>query len=81
MRLDYTKRALDTLKNLPLPVRKAFYKQAGYLMGNLQHPSLHAKKFSESENIWQARVNKDWRFYFTIERDTYIIVRIIPHPK
>ena len=81
MRLDYTKRALDTLKHLQLPVRKAFYKQARSLMENLQHPSLHAKKFDESENIWQARVNKDWRFYFTIERDTYIIVRIIAHPK
>ena len=81
MRLDYTKSALDTLKNLPLPVRKAFYKQAGYLVENLHHPSLRAKKFSESENLWQARVNKDWRFYFQIESDTYIIVRIVPHPK
>ena len=81
MRLDYTKSALDTLKNLPLPVRKAFYKQAGYLVENLHHPSLRAKKFSESEDLWQARVNKDWRFYFQIESGTYIIVRIIPHPK
>jgi plasmid maintenance system killer protein len=51
------------------------------LIENLQHPSLRAKKFSESEDLWQARVNKDWRFYFKIESDTYIIVRIIPHPK
>ena len=81
MKIDYTRNALDTLKNLPLPIRKAFYKQAGYLLENLHHPSLHAKKFSESEDLWQARVNKDWRFYFKIEGDTYIIVRIIPHPK
>lgn len=51
MRLDYTKSALDTLKNLPLPLRKAFYKQAGFLKENLHYPSLRAKKFSESENI------------------------------
>ena len=81
MKIDYTKSALDTLKNLPLPVRKAFYKQAGFLRENLHHPSLRAKKFSESGNIWQARVNKNWRFYFQIESDTYLIVRIIPHPK
>ena len=81
MKIDYTQSALDTLENLPLPMRKAFYKQAGYLLENLQHPSLRAKKFSESENLWQARVNKGWRFYFKIEGDTYIIVRIIPHPK
>ncbi|MBI1956304.1 MAG: hypothetical protein HYS38_07910 [Acidobacteria bacterium] len=81
MRIDYTKKALETLKNLSLPVRKAFYKQAGLLMENLHHPSLRAKKFSETEDIWQARVNKDWRFYFKIESDTYIIMRIIPHRK
>ncbi|OFW34085.1 MAG: hypothetical protein A3J28_15940 [Acidobacteria bacterium RIFCSPLOWO2_12_FULL_60_22] len=81
MRLDYTTSALDTLKHLPLPVRKAFYKQAGFLVENFHHPSLRAKKFSESEDLWQARVSKDWRFYFKIESDTNIIVGIIPHPK
>ena len=30
---------------------------------------------------WQARVNRDWRFYFTIDDDTYIITNVIPHPK
>jgi mRNA interferase RelE/StbE len=81
MKLDYTRSALASLKNLPSPVRKAFYKQAHYLLENLSHPSLRAKKFSESEDIWQARINKDWRFYFKIEGDTYTIVRIVPHPK
>jgi len=26
-------------------------------------------------------VTKDWRFYFTIKGDTYIILTITPHPK
>jgi plasmid maintenance system killer protein len=52
-----------------------------FLADNLQHPSLHAKKYDESQGVWQARINKAWRFYFLIENDTYIIVRIIPHPK
>jgi plasmid maintenance system killer protein len=47
----------------------------------LQHPSLRAKKYDEAHNIWQARVNQDWRFYFKIEDDTYVIVSIVPHPK
>jgi hypothetical protein len=34
-------------------------------------PSLRAKKYDEAQDYWQARVNRDWRFYFTI----------IPHPK
>jgi plasmid maintenance system killer protein len=48
---------------------------------DLSYPSLHAKKYDESRDVWQARVNKDWRFYFTIEDDTYRIEKIIPHPK
>ena len=59
MKIAYTRSALDALENLPLHARKSFYKQAGYLVENLLHPSLRAKKFSESEDLWQARVNKD----------------------
>jgi hypothetical protein len=62
-------------------VRKAFYKQIRFLAANLHHPSLRAKKYDESQDPWQARVNKDWRFYFQIQDDTYIILDVIPHPK
>jgi hypothetical protein len=47
----------------------------------LSHPSLHAKKYDESRGLWQARVNQDWRFYFTIDADSYRIDALIPHPK
>jgi hypothetical protein len=43
--------------------------------------SLRAKKHDESKGLWQARVTKDWRFYFTITNDTYRIEKVIPHPK
>jgi mRNA interferase RelE/StbE len=81
MKLDYTRRALGTLNNLPWPIRKAVYKQAAFLVQSLRHPSLRAKKHNEAEDKWQARVNQDWRFYFRIVGDTYIITEIIPHPK
>jgi plasmid maintenance system killer protein len=59
----------------------AFAKQMGFLIGNLGHPSLHAKKYDEAQDIWQARVNRSWRFYFVIREDEYVILSIIPHPK
>lgn len=37
--------------------------------------------YDESLDLWQARVNLDWRFYFTIEGDTYRIQDITQHPK
>lgn len=81
MNLQYTATALETLQNLPAPIRKAFYKQAGFLLQNLRHPSLHAKKYDEAADKWQARVNRSWRFYFKIASDAYIIEDITPHPK
>jgi mRNA-degrading endonuclease RelE of RelBE toxin-antitoxin system len=81
MKLEYTQSALGALSQTPAPIRKAFYKQAAFLVANLHHPSLHAKKYSEAEDKWQARVNRSWRFYFRIVDDTYIVTEIIPHPK
>jgi hypothetical protein len=47
-------------------VQKAFDKQVQLLAANLRHhPSLRAKKYDEACDIWQARVNRNWRFYFT----------------
>ena len=36
---------------------------------------------NEAKAIWQARVNKDCRFYFKIEDDTCFVTDVIPHPK
>ena len=81
MKIDYLPRALTALEDAPPEARKAFFKQVQFLSQSLNHPSLRAKKYDESENIWQARVNRQWRFYFNIVGDTCIIRDIIPHPK
>jgi plasmid maintenance system killer protein len=81
MKVDYSVRAGKTLGGLPVDVRNAVFKQVKFLEQNLRHPSLRAKKYDESQGLWQARVNKDWRFYFLIRDDVYFIVDIIPHPK
>ena len=60
---------------------QTFFKQVTLLEQNLRHPSLRAKKYDESKDRWQARVNKDWRFYFTIIDDAFRILKLIPHPK
>jgi hypothetical protein len=61
--------------------RKDYAKQARFLTDNLQHPSLHARKYDESQDLWQARVTMGWRFYFKIESGTVAIIRIVPHPE
>jgi len=81
MKLDYAERFIKSLEDAPPNIQKAFYKQAKFLLENLRHPSLKAKKYDEARDIWQARVTRDWRFYFTIQDDTYYLIDIIPHPK
>lgn len=81
MKLHYTEHVLSVLAELPVPIRKALYKQLAFLVQNLHHPSLHATKYSETEDKWQARVNRSWRFYFRIVGDSYIITDVMPHPK
>jgi mRNA interferase RelE/StbE len=81
MKITYSRKALDAVEDAPAAVRKAFFKQVALLANDLHHPSLRAKKYDESQDLWQARVNKDWRFFFTITDDTYQIEKVIPHPK
>jgi len=81
MKVEYSDAVNEALENAPAAVRKAFFKQVKFLAQNLHHPSLRAKKYDESQDLWQARVDKDWRFYFTIIDDTYHILKLIPHPK
>lgn len=62
--------------------RKAkFDKQLEFLLTNLRHPSLRAKKYDAARDIWQARLDRNYRFYFQIEGDTYRLLSVIPHPE
>lgn len=81
MILQYRPGFKKSLRAFPEHIREKFYKQVEFLCGNIRHPSLHAKKYDESNGIWQARVDKNIRFYFVIENDTYILLDITYHPK
>ena len=62
-------------------VQRAFDKQVNRLLVDPHHPSLRTKKYDEASGLWQARINRDWRFYFTIEGETYHLVEMTSHPK
>ena len=68
MKLDYTPHFLRNYRKAPSEIRRAFDKQGLRLLENLNHPSLHAKKYDEGQDLWQARVS---RFWFKIAGDTY----------
>lgn len=81
MRIELTRRARREYKALIPRLQKAVIKQFDLLLADRRHPSIQAKKYDEARSIWQGRVNRDYRFYFVIEDDRYVILSIIPHPK
>jgi len=81
MKLDFAPHFLRNYRKAPAAIQQAFDKQSGLLLQDLHHPSLRAKKYGVRGDVWQARVNAAWRFYFTIDGDTYRIHEIQVHPK
>ena len=81
MKLQRTSHFARAYGKAPKEIQTAFDKQSRLLLQNLLHPSLRAKKYDEARDRWQARVTKDWRFYFLIQNDTYILQDITHHPK
>jgi mRNA-degrading endonuclease RelE of RelBE toxin-antitoxin system len=81
MKYIFLERFISQLESFPIDKQNKFYKQLNFLLNNLRHPSLHAKKYDETKGIWQARVDKNIRFYFQIDGETYILLEIERHPK
>lgn len=81
MKLYYTKRFERSYRATPPTIQKTFEKQIVLLLTNMHHPSLRAKKYDETHDIWQARINRNWRFYFLINGDELYLVDMTTHPK
>jgi plasmid maintenance system killer protein len=81
MKLDYSPHFVRSYHKAPFDIQRAFDRQSARLVQDLHHPSLRAKKYGVAGNLWQARVNDSWRFYFTIEGDICRLHEIKSHPK
>lgn len=81
MRIELTHQADRDYDRLSSQLRKQVDKQLNLLRDNIRHPSLDSKKYGGTDDMWQGRVNRNYRFYFFITDDIYRILRIIPHPK
>lgn len=81
MKVEFAQSGYKDYQELPASIQKRFEKQVAFLLDDLRYPSLKAKKYDESKDLWQARVDRNYRFYFQIKVDKYVILRIIPHPK
>jgi len=81
MKITLSKNADKQYDKLPKHIQKKVDKQFAYLLQDFRHPSLNAKLYSGTDNLWQARIDKSYRFYFYIVEPNYIVVALINHPK
>jgi Txe/YoeB family toxin of Txe-Axe toxin-antitoxin module len=81
MRFEFSVQAEQEYEDLLPAIQRAAHKQIDFLVKNIRHPSLHAKKYDEATGLWQARITASWRFYFFIRDDAYYIVSIRKHVK
>lgn len=70
MKVAFSHRFIRQYAALSEERQAKFDKQLEFLLSNLRHPSLQAKKYDEARDIWQARLDRNYRFYFQIEGDT-----------
>ena len=56
MKIRHNPTATKAFADAPPLIQKAFLKQAGFLIQNLHHPSLHAKKYVNQNVYTQSGV-------------------------
>ena len=81
MKIQFSSEAEKQYENLDKKLKKQAQKQFDFLIQNPRYNSLNIKKYNDEIELWQGRINKNWRFYFHIVGGVYYIIKIIKHPK
>jgi hypothetical protein len=50
--------AIEQLADAPMPVQRAFIQQINFLVRNLRHPGLHARKYDETERFARQAIKE-----------------------
>ncbi len=71
-------------QRLPDAIKRRTEAALGLLMANPHHPSLRIKKVRGKilkgyDNIFEGRITRDYRFFFLIETDAYVLLRCARH--
>ena len=77
----YNEKFVKTYSKLPLSIQKKVDKQIKFLLNDLRHPSIQAKKLEGIQDIWEGRVDRSYRFIFTIQGETITFIAVGPHDK
>ena len=81
MNIYFSDLFLDSVKRLPIDVKKVLKKKLDLLADNPKHPSLRTKKIKGSEDIFEASINMDIRMTWEFYEDGILLRNIGKHDK
>jgi mRNA-degrading endonuclease RelE of RelBE toxin-antitoxin system len=64
-----TGRFRDAYRTLPKEIQEKVIRPFSLFKTNPRHPSLVIKKMKGREDIWEGRIDQDYRFTFHFEKD------------
>lgn len=73
MELKPTYTFRECFKSLPKEIKKKCRKQLKLLLENHRYPSLRTKKIEGEKDIFEARVNKKFRFTYQVDNGYYVL--------
>jgi len=84
MKLIFPESFKRDFRKLPETIKRRAEAALRLLVSNPHHPSLRVKKVKGEilkgySNIFEGRITRDYRFFFLIETDAYILLRCGRH--
>ena len=84
MKLIFPESFKRDFRKLPKTIKRRAEAALRLLVSNPHHPSLRVKKVKGEilkgySNIFEGRITKDYRFFFLIETEVYILLRCGRH--
>lgn len=81
MKIAVTASFRQDYDDLPIKIRKKADRQVNLLADNLRYPGLRVKHIKGQTDIWEARIDRFYRFSFKIENDIIYLRRVGAHDK
>lgn len=78
MSLKFTRKSQKQFTKLPKYLKKKARKQFHFLLDDYHHASLRTRKMGGTD-IFEARLDRQNRFTFTIAKDNVIVLSMGPH--
>jgi len=79
MQLIQTTHFKRDYKKLPASIQKRTDEKLKFLVQNVSHPSLRVKRVQKYKGVFEGSVTKNYRFFFQITTEGYILLRVGKH--